>query len=79
MKKYTFNSAVLGYHVYKDVWKPRIGKKLHAEEALDNAVDKFAMKVVKNNETVGHLSRDYSRILFYMCISSHVAERYAWK
>ena len=34
--------------MYKDVWKPAIGKKLHAEQEPDNAVDKFAMKVVKN-------------------------------
>ena len=29
-----------------------MGKKLHAEQEPDNAVDKFAMKVVKDNETV---------------------------
>ena len=34
---------------YKDVWKPAIGEKLHAEQEPDNAVDKFAMKAVKNN------------------------------
>ena len=28
-------------------------------------VDKFAEKVVKDNQTVGHLPRDYSRILWY--------------
>ena len=44
------DSAVWGYHVYKDVWKPAIGEKLHAEQEPDNAVDKFAMKVVKNNK-----------------------------
>ena len=44
------DSAVRGYHVYKDVWKPAIGEKLHPEQERDNAVDKFAMKVVKNNE-----------------------------
>ena len=44
------DSAVWGYHVYKDVWKPAIGRKLHAEKEPDNAVNKFAMKVVKNNE-----------------------------
>ena len=44
------DSAVRGDHVYKDVWKPAIGEKLHAEQEPDNAVDKFAMKVLKNNE-----------------------------
>ena len=54
-----------GYHghFYKDV--PAIGEKIHAEQELDNAVDKFAKKVVKDNETVGHLPREYSRILWY--------------
>ena len=39
--------------------------KKHAEQELDNAVDKFAVKVVKNNEPVGHLPPEYSRILGY--------------
>jgi len=65
MEKFTFNSAVWGYHICKDVWKPAIGEKLHAEEKLDNAVDKFAVKVVKNNKTVGHLPCEYLRILWY--------------
>ena len=44
------DSAVRGYHVYKDVWKPAIGEKLHAEQEPDNAVNKFAMRIVKNIE-----------------------------
>ena len=43
----------------KDV--PTIGEKIHAEQELDNAVDKFAEKVVKDNETVS----DLQRILWY--------------
>ena len=65
MEKFTFDSAVRGYHVYKDIWKPAIGEKLHAGHKPDNAVDKFAMKVVKTNETVCHLPRKYLRILCY--------------
>ena len=59
-------------------FRPRLScfKKLHAEQELDNAVDKCAVKVVKNNETVGNLPYEYSRILWYL---SHVAERHAWK
>ena len=51
--------------------KPAIREILHAGQELDNAVDKLAMKVVQNNETVGHLSCEYSRIL---CLS-HVAKK----
>jgi len=40
--------------------KPAIVKISHAEQELDNAVDNFAVNVVKNNETVGHLPSKYS-------------------
>jgi len=35
--------------------KPAIGEILHAGQELYDAVDKFAVKVVQNNETVGDL------------------------
>ena len=38
--------------MYKDVWKPVIGEKLNAEQEPDNAVDKFAMKVVKKQREI---------------------------
>jgi len=43
--------------------KPAIGEILRAGQELDNAVDKFAVKVVQNNETVGDLPCKYSQIL----------------
>ena len=54
-----------GYHVYKVVWKPTIGEKLKADQELGNEADKFAVKVVKNNEIASHLPREYSRTLWY--------------
>ena len=51
--------------MYKDVWKPAIGKKLHAKQEPDNAVDKFAMKVVKNNK----------RFLVCWCLVVQVSEK----
>ena len=32
MDEFTFDSAVRGYHVCQDVWKPTAGEKLHAEQ-----------------------------------------------
>ena len=59
MEKFTFNSAVRGYHVYKVVWKPTVGEKLQEDQQLGNEADKFAVKVVKNNEIVRNLPRKY--------------------
>ncbi|CAH3023524.1 unnamed protein product [Porites evermanni] len=62
METFAFASAVRGYHVYKDVWKPSIGEKLVAKREFNNPMDKHAVKVVKDDETVGHLPREFSRI-----------------
>ena len=52
METFAFASAVRGYHVYEDVWKPSIGEKLVAERAFNNPMDKHTVKVVKDDKTV---------------------------
>ena len=78
MEKFTFDSAVRGYHVYKVVWKPTIGEKLQADQELVNEADKFAVKVVKNNEIVRNFLAS-TRELCARGILSDMAERYVWK
>ena len=67
MKVLAISSAVHGFHVYKDIWKPSIGDKLacSCEREFDNCFDKFAIKVVNNGETVGHLPCKFSKIAWY--------------
>jgi len=36
MEVLVLSSAVRGYHVYKDIWKPSIGDKLACEREFDN-------------------------------------------
>ena len=60
METFAFASAVHGYHVYQDIWKPSIGEKLVAKQKFNNPIGKHAVKVVKDNETVGHLPREFS-------------------
>ena len=57
MEMFAFASgAERGYRVYQDLWKPSIGEKLVAKQEFNNPMDKHAVKVVKGDETVGHLS-----------------------
>ena len=49
----------------QDIWKPSIGDNLACEREFDNCFDKFAIKVVNNGETVGHLPRKFSKIAWY--------------
>lgn len=60
-----------GHHtyVYQYVWKPAAGEKRHAEQEFNNPMDKFAVKVIKNNETVGHLPCEYSQVLSWHFLS----------
>ena len=62
MEMFTFASAVRGYRVYQDLWKTSIGEKLVAKREFNNPMDKHAVKVVKGDETVGHLSCKFSQI-----------------
>jgi len=44
-----FASAVRGYHVYQDVWKPSVGENLVAKREFYSPIDKHTVKVVLGN------------------------------
>ena len=41
------------------------GEKLQAKQEPDNLMDKFAVKVTNENETVSHLPLKFTQILWY--------------
>ena len=55
--------------------KRAVGEIPHVGQERDNAVDKFAGNIVKNNETLGHLPCEYSQILWYFIARG----KYVWK
>ena len=63
---FEFQEFITGHHVYKDVWTPFHGEKLSCESQPDNFYDKYAVKVVKNTETVGHVPRAISPYITYI-------------
>ena len=65
IETFEFVSAVRGYHIYKDIWEPSVGEKLIAHREFGNQFDKFAIKVLNGEQTVGHLPREYLRIAWY--------------
>ena len=65
METFAFASAVRGYRVYQDLLKPLIREKLVAIREFNNSMDKHAVKVVKGDETVGHLHCKFTRIVWY--------------
>ena len=50
-----FQSYVTGHHVYKDIWTPTLSEKLSTATETENHHDKYAVKVLKENEVIGHV------------------------
>ena len=54
--------AVRGFHAgLQGYLEPSVGDILAREREFDNCFDKFAIKVVNNRETVGHLPPVFSK------------------
>ena len=66
VKSLEFTDAVLGFHVYRDIWLPYINETLKCLHELGNVYDTFAIESVKRNMIVGHLSREISRSTTYL-------------
>ena len=75
MEMFTFASAVHEYHVYQDLFKSSSGEKLVAKREFNSPMDKHAVKVVKGDETVGHLPCKFSRKASYFLARSQQVEK----
>ena len=51
---------IKGYHVYKDVWKPKQGEQLYVLMEPNNRMDKSAACAKINEKIVGHLKKGTS-------------------
>ena len=58
-------STVRGHHVYKASWSSYIGEELPVQCEVNNIHDDFAVAVLKNSNTVGHVPREISRVCWY--------------
>jgi len=59
---YNYDSEVMGYHIYKDVWEPTNGEVLACLRETGNDFDCFAVSVMKDAVIVGHVPRRISSI-----------------
>ena len=53
---------ISGYHVYRYVWKYKIGNTLTCKTEENNAHDKYAVAIIFNEDIVGHVPKEYSKI-----------------
>ena len=55
-------TCVRGYHVYESIWVAAIGEELQCQRELSNAVDHYAVAIVRDGAVVGHVPRKISRL-----------------
>ena len=58
---FEFQSHVTGHHMYKDIWTLTLGEKLSTTVEPENHRDEYVVKVLKDNEVVGHVPSDISK------------------
>ena len=72
--EHSIDSAVRGFHVYKDLWSPSIHEQLRTTQELGNPEDQYAVAVVKDDDssssttgtiTVGHVPKEISRTCWF--------------
>ena len=64
MKSFEIDSFIKGYHVYQEVWQPKLYEGLQAVPPPENIVDKYAVCVHKQaNQIVGHLKKGKTDVL----------------
>ena len=65
MEKFVHQSAVKGYHAYRDRWDPVLGEILDNQRELDNLVEKPAVAVYKGSGTVGYILREIFKTVWH--------------
>ena len=62
MESYSISLMVRGFHVYRDIWDVEEGEILNCIREISNPHDPYAVAVVKNAVTVGHVPRKISAL-----------------
>ena len=57
---HTLNSMVLGYHIYKDIWMPRIGEELVCQREVGKIYDLHTVAILCGGDVVGHVPHTIS-------------------
>ena len=60
-----FESTVRAHHVYKRTWTPLIGELLQTATEAGNGHDRFAVAVKKDDDVVGHVPREISKVAWF--------------
>lgn len=78
--EFTFQSCIRGYHIYKDIWEPKIDEEVNGHIEDNNDYDKFAVAFLKNKKIVGHVPLEYSKVCnFFLKRGGHITAKITGK
>ena len=68
METYEREYCVRDYHVHKDshTWEAAMGEKIECVREQSNAVDRYAVAVLKDGTIVGHLPKTSERMYSFL-------------
>ena len=55
MASFHLTSCIRGYHIYKEIWTPKIGKEDKCQCEPGNREDPYAVAIKKDDSVVGHI------------------------
>lgn len=58
---FEFDSYVTGHHIYKEIWSPETNETLFGHMEPENPYDLYAVAIVKDGKTVGHIPKEHSK------------------
>ena len=65
VRDYCWVRVIRGYHVYKAIWTPEIGKILQCKQERGNLEDSYTVSVMKDYTIVGHVPHEKSHVMWY--------------
>ena len=71
-QQFEITCASRGFHVYRELWKPKLGQNLQVKQEIGNLHDPFAISLgakipgkLTDFDIVGHIPREISRFCHY--------------
>ena len=65
MSEFIIDSAIWGFHLYKSLQMPEIGKELFTGWETASMHDRFAVTIRKDALTIGHVPAEISKVYWF--------------
>ena len=71
---YSFKKWITGYHIYQNIWTPKIGEILTSKVDPTNPFDSYAVNIILDGKLVGHVPRTISETITKVLLADGTLE-----